>query len=125
MSWFARIVQTTPQLLNIDRYRSKAQIYEQAAADAVAIHDHQWDEMPDGTGIYFFPKGLTYAWDGIQCAFNMNHTLGMTLLNLTATTGSGVYRDKAVRMARLLKSDLDTYARRAYVWTYHWTRSWG
>ncbi|MGC0274840.1 hypothetical protein ACO0LV_17790 [Pseudactinotalea sp. Z1739] len=125
IAWFARIVASTPQLRQTSRFGDRVQPYTQAAIDAVAIHDEHWDDHEDGTGIYFFPKGSPHEVDGIQCAFNMNHTMGMAMMHLHALTGDGAYLDKVQKMVRLFESDRSPGAGDGYFWNYQWTGSWG
>ncbi|WP_434080971.1 hypothetical protein [Sanguibacter sp. Z1732] len=125
MAWFARVVLQTPMLASDQRFRNRAEVYAEASIDALDIHEEQWGELPNGGGIYSFTKGSPYPYDGIECAYNMNHTLGSTALHLAALTGEPSYADKVRRMCRLLESDLDSAPGGAYTWSYQWSGSWG
>lgn len=125
MAWFARIVLETPELASDPHFSNRAEIYAEASIDALDVHEGQWKELPDGGGIYSFTKGSAYPYDGIECAYNMNHTLGLTALHLAALTGEQSYADKVQRMCRLLESDLHPAPGGAYIWSYQWTGSWG
>lgn len=125
LAWFARIVLETPELASDTHFSRRAEVFAQASIDALDIHEEQWDELPGGGGIYSFTKGSAYPYDGIECAYNMNHTLGSAALHLAALTGEQSYADKVRRMCRLLESDLYPASGGAYVWSYQWTGSWG
>ncbi|WP_434080978.1 hypothetical protein [Sanguibacter sp. Z1732] len=125
IAWFARIVSSTPQLLRVPRFADRVGPYTQASIDAVAIHDEHWEDHGDGTGIYFLPKGSPHVVDGIQAAFNMNHTMGMAMMHLHALTGDPRYLEKVRMMIRLFESDRSPGAHGAFFWNYQWTGSWG
>lgn len=125
MAWFARVVLGTPELANDQYFRNRAEIYAEASIDALEIHSEQWGELPDNGGIFSFTKGSAYPYDGIECAYNMNHTLGSAAMHLASLTGDPSYADKVRRMCRLMASDLHAAPGEAYIWTYQWTGSWG
>ncbi len=119
---FAHIVRATPGLREDFGYAATAARYLDAAVAAVAVHDEDWRETPEGEGFYVTPKGAPVRYDGVELPFNQVLSLGRTLVELAVLTGEPGYRDKVAKIAAWLKSDLRTNAAGAYEWSYAWTQ---
>lgn len=114
-AWFAQIVQSDPKL---SIYKSKADVYVQAAKDAVGVHDDEWQESID-TGYYIFRKGSPYWCDGVAVPFNQNLSLARAMLKIYQVTGETTYIDRVAKIALHFKNNLTLSADR-YVWNYWW-----
>ncbi|HHV72397.1 MAG TPA: GyrI-like domain-containing protein, partial [Clostridia bacterium] len=114
---FAAIVYNTPALA---KYKNKAEIYLQAAKDAVAVHDYEWVDN-GSTGYYVFKKGAPYWTDGANLPHNQYLALARTQLAIYQATGDKFYYDRVEKMARLFKNNLTIDQKTgAYIWHYQW-----
>jgi hypothetical protein len=119
---FVRIVRASPALRDDPGYAATAQRYLDAAIAAVAVHDEDWRETPEGLGYYVTPKGAPVRYDGVELPFNQVLSLGRTLVELAVLTGDPGYADRVAKIAAWWKSDLRANAAGAYVWNYAWTK---
>lgn len=105
---------------NLTQYRGKADIYLQAAKDAVAVHADEWRESGN-EGWYAARKGAPVWFDGIGVPFNMYLAMARTELSIYRATGEQIYLDRATKMARHFKNKLRLDAASgAYIWDYWW-----
>ncbi|MDD4170080.1 MAG: hypothetical protein PHD36_07490 [Desulfotomaculaceae bacterium] len=113
---FAGIVQRN----NLTEYQAKANVYLQAAKEAVAVHNDEWANNGNH-GYYIIRKGAPVWSDGVGVPFNMNLIMGEALINLHQATGEAIYLERAAKIARHFKDNLtlDTETG-AYVWNYYW-----
>jgi hypothetical protein len=114
-AWFARIVKNDPGL---SAYNSKANIYLQAAKDAISVHEDEWRES-GGAGYYIYRKGSPYWCDGVGVPHNQNLGLARTMLNIYQATGETKYLDRVTKIAQHFKNNLTLEGDR-YVWYYWW-----
>ncbi|MDR9786125.1 MAG: Ig-like domain-containing protein [Peptococcaceae bacterium MAG4] len=114
-AWFARLVKNDPGL---SAYNSKADIYLQAAKDAISVHEDEWRES-GGAGYYIYRKGSPYWCDGVGVPHNQNLGLARTMLNIYLVTGETKYLDRVTKIARHFKNNLTLEGDR-YVWYYWW-----
>ena len=93
-----------------------------AAEESLATWESSWREGPnEGEGYYLLtPKGEPFWCDGIGAPLNYLGGAGQVLLYLHDVTGKQAYRDKAQRIARLFKNELELGDNGAYVWQYWW-----
>lgn len=122
---FARVVYETPELKADKRYRQKADEYISAVREAVAVHDTEWEDGDEGDGGYRTFHGYPSPWDGIEYPHNQNLRMAMVMLHLHALTGDDSYLEKVLKMGKRWKDDLKVDENDAYIWHYHWTKSWG
>lgn len=114
-AWFAQIVKSDPKL---SAYNAKANIYVQAAKDAISVHEDEWRES-GASGYYIYRKGSPYWCDGVGVPFNQNLGLGRTMLKIYQTTGETKYLDRVTKIAQHFKDNLTLQGDR-YVWNYWW-----
>ncbi|MDD3653279.1 MAG: hypothetical protein PHO01_03680 [Desulfotomaculaceae bacterium] len=116
MADFAGIVQRN----NLTEYQTKANVYLQAAKEAVAVHNDEWVDNGNH-GYYIIRKGAPVWSDGVGVPFNMNLIMGEALLNLYQATNESIYRERATKIARHFKDNLTLDpVTGAYVWNYWW-----
>jgi hypothetical protein len=114
-AWFAQIVKSNPGL---SKYNAKANIYVQAAKDAISVHEDEWRES-GSSGYYIYRKGSPYWCDGVGVPFNQNLGLGRTMLKIYHATGETKYLDRVKKVAQHFKDNL-TLQNDRYVWNYWW-----
>lgn len=114
-AWFAQIVKADAKL---SAYNAKANIYVQAAKDAISVHEDEWRES-GASGYYIYRKGSPYWCDGVGVPFNQNLGLGRTMLKIYQTTGEAKYLDRVTKIAQHFKNNLTLQTDR-YVWNYWW-----
>jgi len=90
---------------------------------AIAVHDCEWVELPDGSGAYLEPylKGpaRVYPRGGSRiCPLNRMFFLAMPLLMLGRLLKEEVYIDRVQRMARFFRESLEEWDNGAVVWEY-------
>ncbi|WP_052667008.1 hypothetical protein [Nitriliruptor alkaliphilus] len=103
---FVRIVRSDPRLKDDPYYRGKADEYLAAVEAAVAVHDDDFRETPDGRGYYFWPKGTPVGFDGQAQPTNQMLALGRTVLELAAITGDPQHVHRATALATMFKAEL-------------------
>jgi hypothetical protein len=114
-AWFAQIIRSDS---NLSIYGNKANVYVQAAKDAVRVHDDEWRESSE-EGYYIYRKGSPYWCDGVGVPFNQNLGLARTMLKIYQATGDTRYIDRVVKIASHFKNNLVLSTDR-YVWNYWW-----
>ena len=88
---YARIVLGSPALAE-GRHGGQARRILAAVRRAVAFHDHEFVQRPDGTGDYVFTRGAPIPFDGTIEPYNQSHGLGQTCAELYRLTGEKRYR---------------------------------
>lgn len=125
MARFAALVNATDDLKT---YRSKAEEYLLAVEAAVGVHDGEWREDPEtGRGWLVWPKGSPVVFDGCELPHNQYLALGRAMIILSEIGSANrreMYRDRATKMARTFKSDLEETRRGGYRWPYFWSKGW-
>lgn len=119
---FARIVSSEPELHSNPRYRDRAEVYLDAAEQAVAVHDPEWRENEHGEGYYVSLPNAPVWWAGMDNPINHFLALGRAVIQLAAATGDPRYADRAEKMGRTLRNDLRLDANGGYVWPYWWSK---
>ncbi|GAA3127952.1 hypothetical protein JOF29_007448 [Kribbella aluminosa] len=107
---YARMVLQSSKLRS--RHKFAREVLD-AATQAVAFHDPEWD----GTGNYVWPKGAPIPFDGTIQPYNQSQALGQVMVELFRVTKQPRYR---TRVQQLLKSYQPALrpVDGAYVWTY-------
>ncbi len=120
MTRFASLVERD-QSLQAD-FGQAAQRYISAAEESLATWESCWRNGPgEGEGYYLLiPKGEPFWCDGVGAPLNYLGAVGQVLLDLHDLTGKPAYRDKAHRIGRLFKNELELRDNGAYVWQYWW-----
>lgn len=121
MTMFVRTVRSTPALMSIPRYRDAAAYYLDAAEDAFAVHEEEYDRR---RSTYFFPKGSPYVVDGIEYPANMNRAIGRTAANLWYLTRKPPYRRRMVDMVQRWRKDFYPLEDGALAWPHQHKGSW-
>jgi len=90
---------------------------------AIAVHDREWIELPDGSGAYLEPylKGpaRVYPRGGSRiCPLNRMFFLAMPMLMLGRLLKDDVYIDRVKRMARFFRESMEEDENGAMVWEY-------
>jgi len=125
---FARVVYGTPALDSDPYYKGKADLYLQAAVDAMATHEDEFVDEGNGEGGYVYRKGAAMYMDGAENPYNHMVLAGKALIELAQIPGThqAGALDKATKMATKLKNDLQYNANLdTYTWTYYPTTSSG
>ncbi|MHB0939551.1 MAG: hypothetical protein ACYDCO_05220 [Armatimonadota bacterium] len=90
---------------------------------AIAVHDCEWVELPDGSGVYLEPyvKGpaRVYPHGGSRiCPLNRMYFLAMPMLMLGRLEKDDSYLGRVKRMARFFRESLEEDENGALVWEY-------
>jgi len=90
---------------------------------AIAVHDCEWIELPDGSGAYLEPyqKGpaRVYPRGGSRiCPLNRMFFLAMPMLILGRLLKDDVYIDRVKRMARFFRESMEEWDNGSVVWEY-------
>lgn len=90
---------------------------------AIAVHDREWIDLPDGAGIYLEPflKGprSVYPTGGSRLApLNRAFFLALPMLYLGRLLNDQAYLDRVGRMARYFRNALQTMENGTVVWEY-------
>lgn len=123
MADFAATVRSTPALQQ--KYGAMADIYLQAAVDAVNAKEDRWVETATEAWYQSDPEAPgVYA--GSESPHNHNLAIALVYIHLANATGSSIYRSRATKLLTRFKNDLrlsiDTTF---YVWNYFNKQSWG
>lgn len=118
---FAKFVQADPALQANPTYRDRAQVYLEAAEQAVAVHDREWRQNDLGEGYYITLPDAPVWHAGMDNPLNHFLALGRAVLQLALVTGKKVYADRAAAMALTLENSL-TVTDGAFVWPYWWPK---
>jgi hypothetical protein len=90
---------------------------------AIAVHDCEWIELPEGSGVYLEPylKGPSrvYPRGGSRiCPLNRMFFLAMPMLILGRLLNDETYLDRVERMARFFRESLEECENGAVAWEY-------
>ena len=94
---------------------------------AVAVHDREWVELPDGSGIYLepHPKGPNRIYPNVGsrvAPLNRAFLLAMPLLYLARVLKDEIYLDRVERMARFFRHSTEILENGTMVWEYEASR---
>lgn len=109
---FARLVKER-KILH-DRFETAAAEFSAATEETIAAYEPDWRDGPNPDEGYYVAKSL----DGKHLPLNQQNALGRTLLDLAASTGKTVYRERATKLAAFLKRRLRPRNDGAYDWAY-------
>jgi hypothetical protein len=103
--------------------RSRLEPWFERCRRAIAVHDCEWVELPDGLGVYLEPyqKGpaRVYPKGGSRIApLNRMFFLAMPMLILGRLQQDEIYIDRVKRMARFFRESLEECDNGAAVWEY-------
>lgn len=120
MARLLRAVWTDPALADL---RARVEPWVPPLRRAIAEHDVEWVELPEGSGAYLEPyvKGprRVYPSGGSRiCPLNRMFFLAMPMLILGRLLGNDVYLDRVRRMAVFFRDALEETEHGAYVWEY-------
>lgn len=121
MLLFARLVRAEDRLQANPTYASRAELYLEAAANAVAVHDPEFRMDQEGRGYYMTQVDAPVWHAGMDNPINHFLALGRPIVQLAVLTGDANYADRATALARTLRDSMTTVGD-AYVWPYWWQR---
>ncbi len=113
---FAKIVYSNPSLYK--SYNSKADFYLQSVNEVVDAHESEWVTGPneiaaDDEGYYIFPEDSPVNNPGLYIPHNQQLAMARTLLVFPQN-------DRAEKIGKIFKGDLENYLENSYVWHYWW-----
>lgn len=102
-----------------EQYRPQAQEYLRLAEESMAEHDQYFIETGD-QGYTIFEKGAPIWADGIPEPHNTLAASGSVYVYLYLATGKAIYRERAERLARLIKAHHALQPDGTYLFHYWW-----
>ncbi|MFW6599114.1 hypothetical protein ACQBAU_01390 [Propionibacteriaceae bacterium Y2011] len=121
MALFARLVREDEALMSDPTYRNRAELYLEAAADAVAVHDPEWRENEEGEGYYVAQAGAPVWNAGFDNAIGHFTPLGRAIVQLARVTGDRQYVERANAMGWTVRNSLVSDGR-AWIWPSWWQK---
>jgi hypothetical protein len=115
---FTDLVYSNPRFIS---YKMKADTYIKEVQKTVQAHDEAFvfNRYVDIPGSYYY-MSRNGGLHSTAVAFNMNATMGVTLLLLDKlTTGEPAYREKAEAILDYFKAHIQKTENNAYTWNYH------
>ena len=117
--YFARLVQESPELKSHAVLEKKAAQYAKATIRAVAVHDDEWRENDRGEGWYIARQSAPQWSAGSDMPINQSNVLGLVMVELSRITENPIYRERATKLARSFKNDMEYVTRDdSYLWSY-------
>ncbi len=119
LAYFARLVQESPELKSHAVLEKKAAQYAKATIRAVAVHDDEWRENDRGEGWYIARQSAPQWSAGSDMPINQSNVLGLVMVELSRITENPIYRERATKLARSFKNDMEYVTRDdSYLWSY-------
>lgn len=116
LAQFAAIVKKEAKL---QRCAPAAAKYLQSAEEAVADMNGDWREQDD-YGYFVFEKNIPFWSDGAPEPLNVQASTGSAYLQLFDATGNALYRERAEKLARLIRRELEPQADGTFLYRYWW-----
>gem|GEM_PF-4895469 len=115
---FIEAVDNNPEL--VEKYGQVSHTYLEEVKKIIREHDDEWVDNEDGTGYYVISKGAPVWCNGVGEPHNHQLALGKCLLLLYDITKDDAYKEKAGKMAELLKKSMSYDVKSdSYSW-YYW-----
>lgn len=113
---FAALVKNDPAL---KRFAPKARRCLTCAEAAIADMNGDWREAGD-YGYFVFEKGIPFWSDGVPEALNVLASTGTAYLNLFDATKKPLYRQRAEKLARLIRRESISQPDGTFLYYYWW-----
>ncbi len=114
----------------LEGYYEKLKSILSILEELIKAHEVEWvDHSEDklnitlpGEGYYIIPSGSPTRFDGVNLPLNQQNRFGTLLLEMYKLTGKEDYLEKAIKLGRILKSQLEWDEEKG---AYHWPYWWG
>ncbi|MES2460476.1 MAG: hypothetical protein V4671_07820 [Armatimonadota bacterium] len=116
LAQFASLVKREPKLT---RFSPQATSYLTCAEEAIADMNGDWREAGD-YGYFVFEKGIPFWSDGVPEPLNVLASTGTAYLNLFDATGKPLYRERAEKLARLIRREFIAQPDGTFLYYYWW-----
>ncbi len=119
----ARLLRVIHDSPGLDDLTQQTKDWPALCQETIALHDREWVEFPDGSGMYLepYPKGprRVYPRGGSRiCPLNRAFWLARPMLHLARILGEKEYLRKVTAMARYFKNNGEILENGSFVWEY-------
>jgi hypothetical protein len=116
LALFAALIKAKPTLA---RYAPQAARYRTCAEEAIADMNGDWRESGD-YGYFVFEKGIPFWSDGVPEPLNVQASTGSAYLALYDATGKSLYKERAEKLARLIRREFVSKPDGTFLYYYWW-----